>query len=405
MHRWVVFLSLNNFYVTAERTFYPELKKKAIVVVRGGKILDISLEAERKGIHSGLSLNHLRSIPRVFILPYNEEHYLPLYHRIWSLISNLQESSNYVTKVEPLDFHVGFIQLAQSMVPKEILRRIKEELLKFAELKSKAGGGPNKLIARLSARWEMIIPEDEVDRFLMSVPLGSLDWLDLRIIKRLNRLGVVTIGEIRSIPEEFLKKEFPQHAHLLSCIGKGVDQNPVISSYPPEQEEKVVELEGESNYRVLMQYLSLCSQELSKTLYSRKEEALELELVFSEGKEEKKGRKKLLNPISTHEEILRISSQLLRRIWRGREIYTIKIVLLQLRRRFEEFCGDVNQLELIHTERKTGLYKEFRRIPQIREEELLERIRRKYGSSIIGFKRRRRRMAELIFETKGKYLL
>jgi hypothetical protein len=238
----------------------------------------------------------------------------------------------------------------------------------------------------------------------MSVPLENLDWLDLRLIKRLNRLGIVTIGEIRSIPEEFLKKEFPQCAHLLSRIGKGVDPNPVISSYPPEQEESVVELEGESNYRVLMQYLSLCSQELSKTLHSRKEEALELELIFSEGKEEKRGRKKLLNPISTHEEILRISSQLLRRIWRGREIYTIKIVLLHLRRQLEEFCGDVNQLELIHT-RKTGLYKEFRRIPQIREEELLERIRGKYGNSIIGFKRRRRRMAELIFETKGKYLL
>ncbi len=413
MRRWVVFLSLNNFYVTAEKNLHPELEEKAIVVVRGGEILDISPEAKREGVLSDVSLSHLRSIPRIFILPYNEEDYFPLYHRIWNLVIGLfekscgQGSSNYAMKVEPVDFHAGFIQLAQNIVPREWVLELKEELVRSTGLKSRVGGGPNKLIARLSARWEMLIPEGEVGHFLLSVPIRSLDWVDSRVTERLNRLGVSTVGEIKAVPETLLKKEFPKYADLLSRIGKGVDLNPVIRTYPPEKEEKVVELEGESDYRVLIEYLSFCSKELSKNLRSRGKEGLELGFMFLEGKEEKRSKKKLINPISSHKEILRIASELLREMWRGGEIYTIRITLSQLKTRLEGFrrisrtygpadvwtYGNVDQLDILRARRKTGL------------ESSVERIKKKYGSSIIGFKKRRRRMAELILEKRGRYLL
>ena len=178
--RWVVFLSLTNFYVTAERNFNSELKKRAIVVVRGSEILDISPEAKQEGVHSGVALSHLRSIPGVYILPHNEEKYLSPYHRVWDL------ATDYATKVEPIDFHVGFIQLTQNVNPKEVLK-LKEKLLESTELESRVGGGPNKLIARLSAQWEMLIPEEEVDRFLLSVPIGDLDWVDYRVIERVRK--------------------------------------------------------------------------------------------------------------------------------------------------------------------------------------------------------------------------
>ena len=402
--RWILFLSLTNFYVTAERNFNPELKKRAIVVARGSEIVDISPEARQEGVHSGISLGHLRSIPKVQILSHNEENYLPFYHRVWGLVTD------YATKVEPIDFHVGFVQFVQNIDPEEALR-LKEELLKSAKLESRIGGGPNKLIARLSARWEMLIPEDEVDHFLLSVPVGDLNWVDYRVIKRLNRLGVSTIGEIKAIPEGLLKKEFPKHAALLNRIGRGVDLEPVISNYPPEREEKVLELEGEGDYRVLLNYLSLCAKELSRNLRFQKREAFELELVLSEGREERRRKKKLICPVSSHQEISRLASQLLREIWGGGEIYTIKIILSELKIQTEEMrgisknffglhvCENGGQFDFLHTVGQSKPFKEFR------GEELFERIKRRYGDSVIGFKKGRRRMAELIFERRGKYLL
>lgn len=383
MRSLVIFLSLENFYLTAEKSFNPRLEGKAAVVVKRKRILDISPEAKKEGIHSRISLSHLRSTPGILILPYNEEHYLPLYHRSWSTMEN------YATILEPTDFHEGFIELPHNVNPQNWLLKLKGELLGSTQLKSRVGGGPNKLIARLSARWEMLIPEEEVDHFLLSVPLRSLGWIiDFRVIERLVRLGVSTVGEIKTIPAGLLKKEFPKVSNLLIRIGRGEDPDPVIPTYPPEKEEEIVELEGESDYPVLIEYLSLCSKELSDRIRSRGKEALELELIFLEGKEKKRSKKRLIRPISSYEDILQIASKLLREIWQGGEIYQIRIVLSQLGAR------TMNQLDLLSNRRRVELFKES-----------VERIRKRYGDSAIGFKKRRRRMAELIFERRGRYLL
>ncbi len=381
MYRHVLFLNFSNFYVTAERELNPGLEKKAVVVIQKGRIVEISPEAEAEGIRLETSISHLRSIPGISILPYNEEHYFPLYHRVWSIVSD------YATKVEPADFHMGFAQLIQNATSKDVLE-LKERLLGATQIVSRVGGGPNKLIARLSSKWEMMIPEEYVKRFLSSVPIGTVDWIDSQVIQELDRLGISTLGEIKTVPEGLLKKEFPEYVDLLVHIGEGVDFNPVVSAYPPEREEKIVELEGESDYKALTDYLSLCAEGLSKKLLSREREALELALLFCEKEEEKKIRKSLIRPVSSHREILKIASQLLKEMWCGGEISTIGIFLSQLRNR-----SDGDQLNFLQKNRRRGL------------EKSVERIRKKYGNAAIGLREKRRRIAELILEKRGRYLL
>jgi DNA polymerase-4 len=381
MGRCVLFLNLNNFYVTAERELSPELEKKAMVVVQKGKIVDISSEAKEEGIRPETSVSHLRSVEGISILPYNEEHYLSLYDRAWSIVTD------YATRVEPVDFHMGFAQLVRNATSKDVLE-LKERLSEVTQIESRVGGGPNKLVARLSSKWEMMIPKEYVLRFLSSVPIGTLDWVDSRVIEELDRLGISTLGEIKTIPEGLLKKEFPEYVDLLVQVGEGVDFNPVVPAYPEVKEEKIVELEGESDYKALMDHLSLCAEELSKRLLSREREALELVLLFCEEEEEKKTRKRLIRPISSHRKIFEIASRLLQEMWCGGEIYTIGIFLSQLRNR-----SDGDQLDFLQKNRRRGL------------EKSVERIQKKYGNSAIGLKQERRRMAELILEKRGRYLL
>jgi len=387
MRQWVILLSFENFYLTAERNFDPRLHAKAAVVVQGKRILDISPEAKKVGIHQKLSSTHLRSVPGILILPYREEHYLPLYHQIWNIVAN------HTPTVEPIDFHEGFMQIGERANLRNWLLNLKEELFESTGLRTRVGGGPNKLIARLSAQWEMLIPEKEVSHLLLSISLECIDWIDYRVIERLYRLGISTIGEIKTIPKSLLGREFPDVSDLLIQLGRGEDPNPVIPIYPPEREEKIVELEGESDYRVLTEYLSLCAEELSATIRSQGKEALELELIFSEGKKKERINKKLIRPINSSDEILRISSALLRGAWQGGEIYTMRVILSQLRHRNRD------QLNLLHLRRKVNSSQESS------ERETVQRITKKYGNSIIGFRKRRRRMAELIFEKKGRYLL
>ncbi|HID94671.1 MAG TPA: hypothetical protein EYP53_01250 [Candidatus Latescibacteria bacterium] len=391
----IVFLNLKNFYIQAESSANSELNGQPLAVFRGSRVIDACRVARREGVREGMLAGHARRIcPGLVLLPYNRDRYRHLFREVWDLVAC------YSPLIEPIDLHQGFFDLT-GCLPRDIslkrrVREIQNQILLRTGLSSRAGGGPNKLLARLAARKGVFLSRAEAKSFLTSTPLKTFGWIDQNLIGRLHRLGVTTLGELISIPEGLLASQFPRHRSLLHRLSSGIDPDPVRPLYPPRSLEEEIQFDTEQDdWEMLQNGLSILCNRLAQRLRGRGEEALEVSLTLYYRGRKEEVRQSLTRPIGESRRILRAVSLLLQKNLRGRGIVGIRISLSELRSRRAE------QLDLFNNEVLVDRY--------IQLQETMEMIRQRYGQFSLfngGELKRRRpeRMARLIFEQQGRWL-
>ena len=79
----------------------------------------------------------------------------------------------------------------------------------------------------------MIQPE-EVDAFLLPLPVGRLPGVGKVNEERLAKLGVRPVGELRSREREKLENEFGRYGVRLYELARGIDENPVVPGRPTQ---------------------------------------------------------------------------------------------------------------------------------------------------------------------------
>jgi nucleotidyltransferase/DNA polymerase involved in DNA repair len=94
---------------------------------------------------------------------------------------------------------------------------------------TRAGMAPGKFGAWVAAASAppgepVIVPEEALPRFLASCPVGSLP-VDPLVIQRLERLGIVSLGELRRFPEPSLVAQFGEEGRsaLAWSMGRRID--------------------------------------------------------------------------------------------------------------------------------------------------------------------------------------
>ena len=83
---------------------------------------------------------------------------------------------------------------------------------------------------------ELCQPE-EVDAFLLPLPVGRLPGVGKVNEEKLAKLGIKTVGELRSLELPRLEQEFGRYGVRLYELARGIDENPVVpegrrSPYP-----------------------------------------------------------------------------------------------------------------------------------------------------------------------------
>ncbi|WP_051255046.1 Y-family DNA polymerase [Pontibacillus marinus] len=112
----------------------------------------------------------------------------------------------------------------------EVARRIRKELLETFQLPCAIGIGPNMLMSKLCldleakkygvAEWTY----DQIPEKLWPVaPLREMWGIGSRMEKRLNRLGITTVGQLAKFPLEQLEKIFGVMGNQLFYHANGVD--------------------------------------------------------------------------------------------------------------------------------------------------------------------------------------
>lgn len=119
----------------------------------------------------------------------------------------------------------------------EIGRTIQVRIHDELGLSSSLGLASNKLTAKIAAELGkpgglIVVPPGQEAGFLAPLPVEILWGVGEVIQGRLDQIGVRTIGELRGIPREELRREFGVNGLALYEYARGIDESPVLPEEP-----------------------------------------------------------------------------------------------------------------------------------------------------------------------------
>ena len=178
-------------------------------------------------------------------------------------------------RIEPLSIDEAYMDISgMSKSPEEIAALIKERVYRETGLTLSIGVSYNKFLAKLASDWNkpdgfMEIREHMIPELLFPLPVGKVYGIGSKSRKRLNDIGIYTIKELYSLPEEFLVEMFGKGGKEIHDRIRGVDRRKIETA----RERKSMGVERTfretRDRKLLIKKLEEYSMELEKDLKQR----------------------------------------------------------------------------------------------------------------------------------------
>src|SRR5256884_2662754 len=173
--------------------------------------------------------------------------------------------------IEPLSLDEAYLDVTENKtgLPTATLvaRTIREQIRGELNLTASAGVAPNKFLAKLASDWRkpdglFVIQPEEVDAFLLPLPVGRLPGVGEVTQEKLAKLRIHTVGELRGMELSILEHEFGRYGVRLHELARGIDDSEVVPNRPTQSisvedtfEKDVLLLETEPMIRRLEEKL------------------------------------------------------------------------------------------------------------------------------------------------------
>jgi len=182
--------------------------------------------------------------------------------------------------IEPLSLDEAYLDVTQNKtgLPTATLvaRTIREQIRQELNLTASAGVAPNKFLAKLASDWRkpdglFVIQPEEIDAFLVPLPVGRLPGVGKVTGEKLARLGIQTVGDLRRLDRSALEGTFGRYGLRLHELARGIDENEVVPDRPTQSisvedtfEQDVLLAETEPMIRRLAEKLWSASRKESR---------------------------------------------------------------------------------------------------------------------------------------------
>lgn len=220
MQPLIALADCNNFYVSCERVFRPDLIGKPVAVLSNNDGCIVARSAEVKALKSikmGVPLfqvQHLVKQHNIQLFSSNYSLYADLSARVMSLLEEFSPS------VEVYSIDEAFLDLTGvcSDDPIAYGQRIKKTVFRATGIPVCVGMGPTKTLAKLAnfaaKKWKqtggVLDLSDPVrrEKLMRVVPVGEVWGIGSRTAARLNQLGIVTVWDLASQPVDRIRDQF-----------------------------------------------------------------------------------------------------------------------------------------------------------------------------------------------------
>ena len=237
--RKIIHVDMDAFYASVEQRDDPQLRRKPVIVAWKGNrsvVCAASYEARALGVRSAMpTVRAERLCPgAVFIAPD-----FTRYRTVSKSVRGIFK--RHTDLIEPLSLDEAYLDVTENKtgLPTATLvaRTIREQIRKELNLTASAGVAPNKFLAKLASDWKkpdglFVIQPEEVDAFLLPLPVGRLPGVGKVTEEKLTRLGIKTVGDLRNLERARLEDEFGRYGVRLYELARGIDENPVVADRP-----------------------------------------------------------------------------------------------------------------------------------------------------------------------------
>ena len=245
--RVVVHVDMDAFFAAIEQRDHPEYRGRPVVVgadPEGGEgrgvVSTCSYEAREYGIHSAQPISEAyRRCPDAVFLPVRMDAYRQESRAIREIFSE------FTPVIEPLSIDEAYLDITGSLRlfggKKQLARQLQHRIEERTGLTASLGVAPNKLVAKIASDLEkpeglVIVEPGEVADFLRPMPVSRLWGVGPKSRRKLEKLGIHTIGDLAARDPEVLEARFGAHGREMWRRAQGRDDRPV----QPESETKSV---------------------------------------------------------------------------------------------------------------------------------------------------------------------
>jgi DNA polymerase-4 len=228
---------MDAFYASVEQRDHPELRGKPLVVGGGnnrGVVAAASYEARKFGVRSAMPMREAnRRCPELLRVAPRMSHYQAVSKEVFAIFRE------FTPLVEGLSLDEAFLDVTASThllgtqveIATAIKRRIREQTL----LTASVGVAANKLVAKIASDLGkpdglFVVSVEAVREILDPLPVGVIPGIGRETLNRLQRIPVLTVGELRTAADKDLEPIFGRFTQRTRDRAAGIDDRPVVSS-------------------------------------------------------------------------------------------------------------------------------------------------------------------------------
>ena len=259
--RIVMLVDLDYFYAQCEERRNPSIKDKPVVVCvysgrteDSGAVSTANYVARKYGVKSGIPISlakqKLKGVDAVF-LPVDKEFYREVSDKIMEI---LRSHADRFEQVGIDEAYLDVTQRTKRNYPEaeKLAETIKDDVLTQQKLTCSIGVGPNKLVAKIAADIQKpdgltLVRPEEVESFLSPLPVRRLVGVGKKTEKKLETLGVRTVGQLARLDVQRLIEVFGRklgtYFHNASL---GIDDEPVQERSEPESVSRISTLKEDT---------------------------------------------------------------------------------------------------------------------------------------------------------------
>ena len=233
--RVILHVDMDAFFASVAQRDDPALRGKPVVVgghsIRRGVVSSASYEARAFGVRSAMPIAEaLARCPHAVVVPAAMARYREVnlqLRAIWA---------RHAPVVEVASFDEAYLDLTGCRAllgdPADVARAIQRDILAETGVTCSVGVATSKLLAKVASkrhkpRGLCVVPAGEEAAWLAPLAIGELHGVGPATAGKLQKLGIVRVGQLLEVPEALLVRHLgPGGAHL-PAMARGHDDRPV----------------------------------------------------------------------------------------------------------------------------------------------------------------------------------
>ncbi|PQQ27212.1 DNA polymerase IV [Photorhabdus luminescens] len=238
--RKFIHIDMDCFFAAIEMRDDPFLKEKPIAIggsiEERGVISTANYVARKFGIHSAMSTaKALKLCPQLKVIPPR----MNIYEEVSLQVNEI--FSRYTDLIEPLSLDEAYLDVTEcrschgsaTLIAQKIRQSIFEEL----KLTASAGIAPVKFLAKIASdmnkpNGQFVITPEQVDQFVLSLPLRKIPGVGPKTEKRLSDMGLKICADVRQYDFGAFIKELGKFGLMIWQRCHGLDDNSICADVP-----------------------------------------------------------------------------------------------------------------------------------------------------------------------------